>query len=271
MTAPHDGWPETLWHYTTFEGFIGILRDKKMRATHSSHLNDYTEGIPLGEFVRSVLSRMVKHAEDPTRFTTLERLREGVAEYRAESFVMCFSEAADRLDNWRSYVRGPGVALGFSRRALEDWQPFELGKIDYQPPAFLEGEVVGRIEAWCETEATEGINSPRHGRLFLEMDAFLNRKGALLKHNAFREELEWRLLLPQQRWSGQTTIFRAGPTGVVPYLMGPEIAPDALREVKVGPGTSSESLGSTRQLLRERGFADAAQRVTSSNVPWRAV
>ena len=268
------GAPELLWHYTTFTGFISIINEKRMRATHSSHLNDYTEGKPLGEFVRAVLRRLVEHGGSPTRMFTLKRLSDSVAQYRAESFVICFSEAGDRLDNWRSYVRGPGVALGFSLESLARWSPFELGQIDYKPPDFLEREVESHIEAWCEMEATEGLASPRHDQLFRELDYFLNRKGALLKHDAFHGELEWRLLLPQQGWGEPLKqgkmLFRAGPTGVVPYVMGPEFRGDALRAVKLGPG-SSESLGSVRLLLTSHGFGEVMQRITLSEVPWRAV
>jgi hypothetical protein len=40
-----DGEPEHLYHYTTAEGLVGIVRDRKLWATDIFHLNDRREFI----------------------------------------------------------------------------------------------------------------------------------------------------------------------------------------------------------------------------------
>lgn len=258
--------PALLWHYTSFDAFINIVKEKQMWATHTGHLNDYTEGVPIGVFARMRMAELVNANTVPERSASLRKLALSLREFRGENFVICFSAAGDRLDNWRSYLRGGrGVALGFTQTALAQWAPFTLDRVRYAPPEELQKEFDAVADRFLAA-----LQTIDHERTFLEMDAWLYEWAARLKDRAFREEQEWRLFLHPGK-APRPTLYRSGPTGVVPYVLGPKFEPSAIDEVRLAPGTSEEQRESVERFLSEHGFGLAARHVVHSAVPWRAV
>lgn len=157
-----------LYHYTSVDGFLGILDSDCIRATHIRYLNDSREFVDALEHMGGLVdhlviefdrckadfSRALESAGD--RFSgEFERLRDslraGLGEFlhsinsplsgRSGAYVASFTddsalessaggEPGDRLSQWRAYGgSGRGVSLGFDHDALYGERPGESWRI----------------------------------------------------------------------------------------------------------------------------------------------
>jgi len=100
--------PETLWHYTTFVGFQGIIHSKTIWATEYRFLNDSEES----SHARMLAEKLVEGLPESTelRFPARDTLRFAVQrafqigllhEERFSLMVASFSEVGDQLSQWR--------------------------------------------------------------------------------------------------------------------------------------------------------------------------
>jgi DUF2971 family protein len=92
-----------LYHYTTPEGLMGIVKNQELWATSVFFLNDIAEfkhGIELG---RDHLEALFNNTEK-TKDTTI--------------YVCSFSEEPDDLSQWRAYCPMGGFAIGFPKERL---------------------------------------------------------------------------------------------------------------------------------------------------------
>jgi hypothetical protein len=112
-----------LYHYTSGDGLIGIIRSKQLWSTQIACLNDSTEiGYALGE-INSRVAAMKAGAHDPNVDPMLGRLAVVLSEpglATSPAFITCLSAAADSLPQWRGYANGEGgYAIEFDAAALK--------------------------------------------------------------------------------------------------------------------------------------------------------
>lgn len=104
-----------LYHYTTTEGFKGIIKRQELWATSIYHLNDWTE-FECGKkaFVESAKAQM-KDSDDADAAALL---LDCLCEARPPLYVCSFSSADDDLPQWRAYSHPYGCAIGFEAHTL---------------------------------------------------------------------------------------------------------------------------------------------------------
>jgi hypothetical protein len=170
--------PELLYHYTTFDGLHGILKDDSLQATFSKALNDGSEW----EFGKSVISRYPISEQ-----TSLELMPppSWIVLPPKSMFATCFCEEATLLSMWRSYTgQGGGYCLGFEGPQLDTLQRDDL--------------TVGSFAARL-VKVYYGETPPAHMRNLLECGGHSSAEWVLenmIKHDGFKEEKEWRIIVP---------------------------------------------------------------------------
>src|SRR6266849_10995673 len=109
--------PPELWHYTTAESLIGILKTGQIWSTQVTCVNDSLEQKYFGDLVYAAVKVMRAKNTDPTLAIMLRVADEwlGIRDFTTAShFVACFSEVEDDLGQWRGYGSGDcGYAIGF--------------------------------------------------------------------------------------------------------------------------------------------------------------
>jgi hypothetical protein len=129
-----------LYHYTSQEGLLGIVKSGTLWATNISYMNDATEFHQprnmLRDCVSEELERQAKTAGAPV--DRLELLRGKLNKVKDTLIcVACFCEDGDLLSQWRGYSgRGYGYSLGFNYALLKEKTTsagFILGKCIYCP------------------------------------------------------------------------------------------------------------------------------------------
>ncbi|MFE3052290.1 DUF2971 domain-containing protein [Nocardia sp. NPDC059239] len=288
--------PDSLYHYTTAAGLLGILepltntddlglaiettsvRSFSLWATDARYLNDSAElTFAAKELGSAVIEQLDDLADDEPRKEILqhvaERIREGdfttedvtYTTHSQAAYVTCFCTDGDLLSQWRGYgANGGGYSIEFDSRALE----YLL------VPALRAGDaVVGHAIGSPLVQVNYGLDDEKlreAAKLIVEGEpdsALFNMLSSLaqFKHEAFAEEDEWRIVASRPTFYTPLR-FRPGPTGgITPYirLIRPQpvddltVIPSAIRSITVGPGSDQDLREEAlRQLLGQRGFLD---------------
>lgn len=232
----------TAWHYTTTNGFIGIVRDGKLWATGIAHLNDARELEYALDTVRSAWATIRSSFEDETdRFVdTIMSTATGAAS-GGSVFVACASKNRDDLGQWRGYgdyavgidasVRlAPGVSLSTGIAGDGHWRD-----VLYDPREQFDAcERVLRVVAGMR-ERIGPYAGVEPEECFTSAYFLLGTLMPLLKHRGFASECEVRCSTTKPFFTQPS--FRPGRFSVVPYLemrpLGGSLLP--ISRVLVGP------------------------------------
>jgi len=291
-----------LYHYTDSAGLKGILETGSLWATDADFLNDAQEL----QFGRPQLcDALLAQAEglDPgdrnpvggagwSRAaiirSAVDYLRRGDAISRANAeqvYVTCFCDRDDLLSQWRGYGSSGGYAIGLRSESLPIPAP-TLAEVPFirpdglvtrvldpsQPPQsslvqvrYGESAITPMIDQMLKQIAQHPSGHPGSTgwaeAVFLAVPAL-----ASIKHEAFAEEREWRLLTAEV--GSRPTGFRVTALGLVPYIALPADLRGALHEIVVGPGNHSDirMLGVAR-MLRHLGLTGVS--IRASSAPYR--
>lgn len=168
--------PNLLYHYTSIQALFAIINGInkedcenvhfKLRATHSSFLNDETEG----RLLPNVLAELGVNKN-------ILFILESIQGY---PFVVSLSELADDLNMWRCYAnQGSGVAIGLDYAELE--QAYKPEKVEYTTHEELLEELKSQgIEQYIGKEDVLPL-------------ARIIAKALIYKHSSFEAEKEWRI------------------------------------------------------------------------------
>ena len=285
---------DTLYHYCGNESFLSIVTNKEIWLSSLSMSNDRLEGKLVSRTIGQIASKSGMDANDLARLDkTIKFLEETV-----DALGFCLSEESDLLSQWRAYADdGYGVSIGFSEEYLrglsargDDANPsILLRKIKYENddheeelrPAFndIQLELAGGAfrslgrRTLMDSRTPEEIEAENSTIVEAEKKLFLRILGIFptlfaLKMNAFREEKEWRLLVPRVRGEKVTHSFRARRSMLVPFKkVG--IAPstgNAIKEVILGPKNGTP-IHLVKGLLSANGFEDVE--VSTSSASYR--
>jgi hypothetical protein len=191
---------ELLYHYTTAGGFLGIIRDRFIRATNFSFLNDASEveyGLKLIESVidgiRAFPDQYPKDFEPDNTASLVRQFREMV-----EVYVSCFTTLCDDLSQWRAYGVAPGdrYCIGFHRSALGQLRPPRVpdeepaAKPTISNPRLLELEYK---EVSQRSAVLARIQNKNDGKVKHTLTNDLSVLATQFKNPAFAAEKEWRL------------------------------------------------------------------------------
>lgn len=244
--------PELLYHYTTFDGLQGILKDNSLRATFSKTLNDGSEW----EFGKQVVKQ----------YTTLKN---GLEWYEAfelpswmeaappptEMFVTCFCEQPNLLSMWRSYTaQGGGFCLGFEGRALDDLQRDNM----------VAGEFAARlVKVYYGTTLPEELRNVIASKAHVMAEWVLEN---MIKNIGFQEEQEWRILVPGPK--PELMSFHGSHAGIKASVqIRNHRGKLPLKTIVYGPTLRADTGIVLKWMLEHYGYPDVE--VQGSDIPYR--
>lgn len=250
-----------LYHYTSLEAFKSIIENKVLWATHIEYLNDTTENSLMKTLVAKRLGELALHEKDPESMRRLKAQFE--TGERFAFFIACFSEdRGDRLSQWRAYGGSSGVCMAFNKSALEEFCLASLESeasiflpVDYIPPEGNE-RTDERIR-----EILEQVEVPNN----IYYEAYL--AGSILKHDAFAEEQEWRIVT--HPWN-RPAKFRLRGSLLVPYieLRFDDKLKDLLATVTLGPMNHQQQTAESVSAMLIANRLKTTQ-VRRSQIPYR--
>ncbi|MDY6790526.1 MAG: DUF2971 domain-containing protein [Thermodesulfobacteriota bacterium] len=270
--------PAKLYHYTSTEAFRCIVEHKKIWATDAFYMNDNQEILHALNLFQETCRSLAKSKVDH-ELAFLEKLLGELNFQKTDQphiFTVSFSASRDQLSQWRAYTRNGGYALAFNGDALShvaDTQGYRLVKCVYQ-----QKEKIQLIEEYLDAKLSVSAVDPDILAVTTAID-FLEI-AAMMKHQGFAEENEWRLISTSSRLKVENIEYRSALRYLIPYLevdIGTTNIPQlndprdyiGINEVLVGPVPEPElSWRSCMQLLQDRMIF--FEQITPSSTPFRA-
>jgi hypothetical protein len=268
-----------LYHYTSPQGLEGILRTKALWASDTAFLNDWKELIYAAE---PLIERMTKYLQEiPTDpGDSLGENRRSIMQYavralrgfvippysRGEAknvyrqiYVASLTEEYDQLGQWRGYGKG-GYAVGFAKGGLKDAAP-QLARVAYGDTAV--NDLCTSIIEYFKTRGPSGHPGTRG---WSDAMHFIMPQLALVKHDAFEQEREWRLVVNDL--GNRPVKVRTTSSALIPYVEC-SFSPSCVTEIVIGPGGNVHSERAVRALLTAHGYDAEAVQITQSRAPFR--
>jgi hypothetical protein len=297
--------PQIIYHYTNQEGLFGILKDKKIWATHVRYLNDLQE-VKAGEEAFKLVKQDVLESKGEILDNAIEsKIKQALEIIRnCDIYVASFSAAncGDSLSLWRAYsTGGVGISLGFSlprlRSAIEMLIPANvisqggrwLSKVSYldtktQPSSWPVDSVVFKMAFKIMIDS---LTNPVADSNTIKLAAWgFARFFPTIKDSGFKDEEEYRILEVRSQNNEPTKIsevkYRRGSFSIIPYLpiqlplRSDEKQSIELSRVVVGPSSHrEEAVRAVKMLLRDNGlhiksedYPDGVE-VVPSQIPYR--
>lgn len=274
-----------LYHYTTQQGFLGIVESRKLWATNTYYMNDALELKHAVEVAGRVIEGFQAENVPAELVSMLVGFLKGMEEFHV--FACSFSEERDLLSQWRGYTGECGYALAFKPEKLleiAEQNEFRVVKCIYDDglKEQIAREAVERaLEIYRQAPKDKpNLNQKAMIDTARKVVAEFYQWGPLFKHRSFEEENEWRLIAgPADYFDGRIR-YRGGRYTLVPYV-------EVNLEVKFSnPSTKGADLGfhdilvgasplqdlpwrSVMQFLYSRGIG--FDQITPSGIPFRRV
>lgn len=284
MTEDSPVLPDRLFHYTRGSGLLGIVDSEHigLHATSTLHMNDSREAIEASRHIHHAARHWRDHFDAfrqqliDQEFPEEPPVPESLPRDVREIFTVSFTEAGDLLSQWRAYTQpGDGYALAFSAAAIQEHfqsiaastasldDVYSLAKCHYFDPKneFTRTDPVSRaIFSWLNEEGED----PSYKSLHYDRDSL----SAIVKHIAFEEEQEWRLVPGiYTKCIPDILCFKSGSFSIKPFTKF-TFPKQVLTGVCVGPGPyQALAKRAVEQMLSKRGYANVE--VTCSNAPLR--
>jgi len=218
-TAP----PERLYHYTAVANLISIAKSKELWATHIQHCNDATEVVHVVNTARKEIRQQLR--ERPWAGDEGELLAAMAQAPNAAKrfYLISLSEDGDMLSQWRAYTPpNAGASIGFFSAQLDAVcmkQGFALHKCLYGDGLQVTRETIQAfLERFRSAKQLGGDPAKARDRLVWEFSQHCVRLGCIIKHGAFSEEKEWRLVSRSIDDDHPSLDCRAGRLGFTPFF-----------------------------------------------------
>jgi hypothetical protein len=294
---------ELLYHYTTQEGLLGIIKQQEFWATDVRFLNDIEEfeaGMKAAIEMSKQAStesgedgrKTVDYFEKILRFSFSECPVYSVSLTgplkRYEALPDSIDDPGDRLNMWRSYSgRGIAYSIGVSSNGFDvNLEGVDLQECSYRRDTKEEylREMLNRFGDVLNECNRRGIEKIGHGLPYeqamgemrgdVDQEVWkflpdLKLQVAACKHESFWEEREWRLTVAPPKDRGKP-FYTSGRFGITPRVRIPLRGPDRLLPIKrivVGPCPHMAALESVKGLLKHNGYSGVE--VSASQIPYR--
>lgn len=274
---------ETIYHYTSFSGFMGIVESRMLWTSDIRYMNDSAELNHMVNLINDEVNERIQLGHpNPALLSQLTGWLRGRVSYGHLLFTGSFRENGNLLSQWRGYsILGKGVSIGFNPSHIlqcAKQSGFMVGRCIYEPQRQqdLIHQMVDIIEdlASQQERGTSGRAEPCYEHVFEQVENELLRIGALLKHPSFAEEAEWRIVSPIiSDYSHQAIRYREGNSMLVPFLefplQMPCDAPLKVEHIFLGPTPNAQlSMNSLKMFLKKHHIVPA-RGTAYCNIPYR--
>jgi hypothetical protein len=273
-----------LYHYTSLDAVLSIVQQKTLRATNIHYLNDASES-ELGVTLIRDLARAARREATGVDAQYLDYfevwLERNYLLQQGAVYVLCFSEVADQLSQWRGYTpHGRGVCVGIDVGLLvQRMQSFGSGwtfqncryeKLSQQTWA---GAILTRMRRLASVDHAIERRQDHFASLTAQNMSDVMQVAALMKNQSFAAEREVRFISPLITPGDPRVQFRSGKSTLIPYIEFPLVedsnASLQAADFWIGPGPTQRLSHSALTMLTNRFSFSVATNYRSSEIPYR--
>ncbi len=265
--------PDSIYHYTTQRGILGIVTRREMWATQVHFLNDKNEVFLTFKLLERELKRQAGKMQNPGIKAVLNEIRRNLPRIdQGHICIASFCEVADLLSQWRGYGnQGKGYAIGFNLKELTHIakrQHFVLWPCVYN--SSLQLELVNYlIDSWSREFC--GSRPVEHEKMLAVINTSVCQLAPIIKDESFSEEKEWRLVSSVVSSKSPQFAFREGEFSLIPYYnfqIADEHGRHSIKTIVVGPSPHMELARNSLVTFLTASKLPAVE-VISSKIPFR--
>ncbi len=238
--------PEWFFHYTTAQGIVGILDEKKIWATDANYFNDYAEirrGIIYArKWLEQNLSKIKNIMGDKYINSLVANLEHEPWKQSGQRMYICsFSTERDSLSQWLSYGGKMGYSIGFHSEYLTK-KAEELG-LDFVQCIYEHNENINPVCDALDKLMGNGhfrqkpTNMSEISNSILTVIHAIQKNSVALKGEGFKNEQEWRICTKPTKIRNERNensdiegeFYRFGNGIFIPYLKYP-LFPKRMKE-----------------------------------------
>lgn len=265
--------PEILYHYTSQDGLIGIIREQALWATKIQYMNDASELVEptqRAQYILKVTARQIEKeisTEKEARKQIIDLMLAAFGDYFSIStnvFVVSFCMEGDLLSQWRGYgTPGSAYSIGFNTSKLVENQKSLFSRL-YRCQYFDKESYYQKIDNLISEVFEQSLTNIEHGNHFIA--EFLNL-AISMKFQCFQSENEWRLVSRPINFDDGRLSFRVGKSMIIPYLPIP-IDLSSIEEINIGPCQHPDLARiAIRDMAFKFGLSNAE--IKNSQIPYR--
>ena len=277
--------PDILYHYTTQDGLLGIVKDCEIWATHFKYLNDKSEIYHAVELAKKIISSKISKSESGSiESEILTNMKQGLSwsSQFSHSCVISFTSEDDDLSQWRAYGGNNGAyAIGFNSFMLKKFAEsygYIIAPVEYDADkqnSLMTKLIESALSEYVEFEENHPGRS--NSRVYGSRFGLLLASWALLfKHNSFEKEREWRIILnpikSTRRPLTPKVDYRVGKSTIVPYRklkFDNQVDESFIAEIVVGPNPKMEEAIFAVQSLLNSSSKFGFSITKESEIPYR--
>lgn len=266
--------PPILYHYTDKSGLIGILSSKTMWASNILYQNDSSE-FQLG--IKLFLEELERIRFDKYKYQEpdlINKVEENIKYFNVDIFTISFSEKQESLNQFRSYSKSiPAYSIGIDTNDMKN--------------SFFSKKIVGKIYKCRYTKSQHkeiiyrvinkilksmGLATGFSESIIMELATSAIALSPIIKHEAFKEEKEWRFVFDYISPIEELYNFREGNSCIIPYLAIPIKVNEIIKEVIVGPTPQTVlAYKSTVEICKKYGvkISKEDENIFNTEIPFR--
>ncbi len=282
--------PDRLYHYTSAEGFKGIIESGALWATNILHMND-TEELKHGvnEFLSYLrnestsFSRIQKNFWGPAVNIDHKKLTCLVAD---KIYSTSFSLECDNHHQWKEYANHQsGLCLEFSRELIDSHVQnlrvvnqcnVSSFRMQYKTKKSL--NVFKFLVSTTNKLITRGpiFNNKEKERIAINVFRGVLLMAVYFKDSSWEREREYRIIIPITSESKNLPIKSRAKNNIdtpIPYteFEWKSATPCPLKRVWIGPAAAHDTTpGSVKAFLKHCGYGDEIE-VMRSDIPYRSL
>jgi len=274
---------ETVYHYTSLEGFMGIVQSKSLWMTDYSYLNDTKEIVYGIDTALELMDNIRISDHFPRAGELIPKWKENLLDDDNRVVIASFSGNSDSLNQWLSYGT---VAIGFEVRDLAlHVDQSRLRPIVYdkeKQKQMMEMYLFHTCQAYQLDLKKKG--NKRWKKIMNDTYYKIDRLFDLIsffKNPAFKFEEEYRLIHIEDKKIYEDfglqiapKHFRSANGKIIPYTISTEILtnpdrnyPFVIKEIILAPGSDSLLEHGVRDFLDSNGLTSVA--IHRSKTPFR--
>ncbi len=280
-----------VYHYTDFNGLIGIIQNNSLFSSNATYLNDYSELEYGNNLISETISKIIKRKELRNYFdlgeeeiSLLQKTIKLLRNYSNSNIcVCCFSYNPDLLSQWRGYANnGNGVAIGFPIYELRDsiTPKVHNAMIEYnrqKQTKELEEIIAIALDYAVVKRSDFGYSKRQVFKHFPKaLISILSSLTPRFKNIGFKEEDEFRLIydpLYHEKYKEENEeipqkLFRTNGKHLIPYIeLKPKVGKFPISEIMIGPSFHKDRIkNGIQELLFNNEYTDV--KITYSKIPF---
>jgi hypothetical protein len=261
-----------LFHYTSLDALEGILKTKKMWATHVRFLNDITEFSHAFDQARKIIKKVDIGSKMFVPFIREMQTR--------DCYVISFSDDnGDRLSQWRGYCNGGGCSIGFGDNQISQLQTVakQQGIKTLDAPCIYREDIVrdgmrksitSMLSRLSQIERQDALAMTTLLRDFF--DALVMR-AAVAKHPGFSEEEEHRVVFTGGQVNHILGFHRRG-SSMIPHAeirIVDELSRLHFEKIIIGPTKHKEEARKSIEMMLAY-YGATCKKIVFSTIPFRS-